>query len=212
MRVLAVDTRAIYDRLAAIYVPIAAVVFALVVGTTLLLAWRGRRRARAGGPTEAHRLEIAYGAALTVVAGILVAITFHAQGQVEAADARPGVDVRVVAAKWNWRFSYPGLGVQVVGRPGAPATLTVPMGQEVRFSATSLDVVHGFWLPTMKFQRELFPARQVRFALTFSRPGSTINATCSFFCGLGHSDMRFALRVLPAAEFRAWAARARASG
>jgi cytochrome c oxidase subunit II len=212
MTVLAVDTRAIYDRVAAVYVPIAIAVFVVVVGTTLLLVWRGRRREAAAGPPEARRAEIAYGVALAIVAGILVVITFHAQGRIEAAAARTGVDVRAIAAKWNWRFEYPRLGVRVAGRPGAPATLTVPAGQEVRFSATSLDVTHGFWLPSAKFQRELFPGRDVHFALRFPRPGYTTNAACSFFCGLGHADMRFVLRVLPAGEFRAWAARARAGG
>lgn len=213
MTPLAVDTRAVYESVEAVYLPIAVAVFALVTGTIAWLSWRGRRLSPERGAMEAPRFELAYAAVLAAIVAVLVAVTFHAQGRVEGAKARPpatgAVRVDAVAAKWSWRFEYPDLGVRVASRPGAPATLTVPAGREVRFSAVSLDVTHGFWIPAMRFQREVFPGRPARFALTFPRPGFTENAACSFFCGLGHSDMRFAVHILAPAEFEAWARRAR---
>ena len=77
----------------------------------------------------------------------------------------------------------------------------------MNFRATSLDVVHAFWIPALRFQRELFPEQVVDFRLTFPDVLSTTNAACSFFCGLYHERMLFYVRVLPRAEFDAWARR-----
>jgi cytochrome c oxidase subunit II len=211
MGIPAVDTSDVYDRTAAVYAPIALAVLVLVVGATLAFTWRGARRATPRGPDEAHRFEIGYALVLGVIVAGLVAVSFHEQGRVDAAKAAPvardDVRVRVVAAKWTWRFEYPGLGIASTGRPGAPATLTVPAGRDVHVDATSLDVIHGFWIPAMRFQRQLFPGRQVRFTLTFPRPDVMDSGECSMFCGLGHGDMRFQVRVLAPAAFDTWARR-----
>jgi cytochrome c oxidase subunit 2 len=200
----AIDTRATYDAVAGVYAPIAAAVFVLVVGAIALLVWRGRRRARGGGAAERPAAEALYVAVLAATVAVLVSVTFAAQGRIDAAAAKPGLPVRVIAAKWNWRFEYPGTGIVIAGRAGAPATLVVPSGREVRFSATSLDVLHGFWIPERRFQRILVPGKTAQFSIVFGAPGLVRNATCSFFCGLGHSDMRFLVRVLAPGDFDAW--------
>jgi cytochrome c oxidase subunit 2 len=211
MGMLAVDTSDVYDRTAAVYAPIAVAVFVLVVGATLWFTWTGRRRGSPRGPSEAHLFEAGYAAVIAVIVVVLVIVSFREQGRIDAAKASPvargDLRVRVVAAKWNWRFEYPGLGISVAGRPGVPATLTVPAGRAVHFHATSLDVVHGFWVPAMRFQRELFPGKDVPFTLTFPRPDVMDSGECSMFCGLGHSDMRFQVHVLAPAAFDAWARR-----
>jgi cytochrome c oxidase subunit II len=211
MGIVGGDTSDVYDRTAAVYAPVALAVLVLVAGATLAFVWRGARRSAPRGPDESHRFEIAYALVLAVVVAGLVAVTFREQSRIDAAKAAPvargDVRVRVVAAKWNWRFVYPGLGIAVAGRPGVPATLTVPAGRAVHVDATSLDVVHGFWIPAMRFQRQLFPRQDVRFTLTFPRPDVMDSGECSMFCGLGHSDMRFQVRVLAPAAFDAWARR-----
>jgi cytochrome c oxidase subunit 2 len=202
--VIAADTRAAYEDVAGVYAPIAVAVFVLVTGAIGLFVWRGHRRASPTGKAERPRAEAIYVAVLAVVVGVLVAVTFTAQARIEAAGVAPALDVRVVAAKWNWRFEYPAYGIAVVGTDAGPPTLVVPAGREVRFTGTSVDVLHAFWIPERRFQRQLVPGRETRFALTFPRPGVTRNATCSFYCGLGHADMRFAVRTLEPAAFEAW--------
>jgi cytochrome c oxidase subunit 2 len=211
MGVLGVDTGEVYDRTAAVYAPIAVAVFVIVVAAVGWFTWTGRRRSAPRGPSEAHRFEVGYAAVIAVIVAVLVVVSFHEQGRIDAAKASPvargDVRVRVVGAKWNWRFEYPGLGISVAGRPGVPAMLTVPAGRAVHFDATSLDVTHGFWIPAMRFQRQLFAAKDVRFTLTFPRPDVMDSGECSMFCGLGHSDMRFQVHVLSPAAFDAWAHR-----
>jgi cytochrome c oxidase subunit 2 len=201
----AVNTRDVYDGLAALYVPIAAAVFVLVVLALAWLVFKGRRRAEPRGPEENTRLELVYAGALAVIVAVLVTATFRALDRESARAAGERVVIRVVAAKWNWRFEYPGGRIETGAANGAPAQLTVPAGEQVEFRATSLDVIHGFWVPALKFQRQLIPGRTTTFRLQFPRPGFATSGTCSLFCGLEHARMRFSIRVLPRDEYDAWA-------
>jgi cytochrome c oxidase subunit 2 len=149
-------------------------------------------------------VETAYAAVLAAIAVVLVVATFRALDKENARAAGQPAVVRVVAAKWNWSFEYPGGRVETGGANGAPAQLTVPAGRQVEFRATSLDVIHAFWVPALKFQRQIMPGGESTFRLLFPRPGFATTGTCSFFCGLEHARMRFSIRILPAAEYDAW--------
>ena len=35
--------------------------------------------------------------------------------------------------------------------------LVVPTGEAVRFNLTSTDVIHGFWVPEVRFKRDVLP-------------------------------------------------------
>jgi cytochrome c oxidase subunit II len=203
---LPVNTRGVYDGLAALYVPIAMVVFVLVALAVIVFVWRGRRRDAPRGPDENNRLELAYVALLAVVVAVLLGFTYRAMDRESARASGPPLVIRVTAAKWDWRFEYPGGHVETGSPNGAPALLTVPAGRQVTFEATSVDVVHGFWVPALKFQRQLIPAKTTTFRLLFPRPGFTSSGACSFFCGLQHARMRFAIRVLSSGDYDAWAA------
>jgi cytochrome c oxidase subunit 2 len=157
-------------------------------------------------------LEAACVAALAVIAGVLVAVTFSREDRIQPAEAQPpGPRVRVVGAKWRWRFEYPGLGRVVQGTEERPPTLVVPARAAVSFEGVATDVIHAFWVPPMRFQRQLIPGRPTRFTITFPEPGFLSNARCSFFCGLRHQDMRFGVEVMAPAAFRAWAQRGAAA-
>jgi cytochrome c oxidase subunit 2 len=200
-----VNTREVYDGLAALYVPIAAVVFALVALSVTVFVWRGRRRDAPRGPDENNRLELIYAALLAVVVAVLMVATYRAIDRENARASGPPLVIRVTAAKWDWRFEYPGGHVETGAPNGAPALLTVPAGRQVEFAATSVDVIHGFWVPALKFQRQLIPGQTATFRLVFPRPGFTSSGTCSFFCGLEHARMRFAIQVLSPSAYDAWA-------
>ena len=181
---MAVDTRDVYDGLAGLYLPVAIVVFVAIV---LALAWA----VRSDGPDrdENRALELVYAGALTIVAAVLIAFTFRATDRENARAATPVEVVRVVAGKWDWRFEHASGRVE-------HDVLTVPAGQEIEFRATSVDVIHGFWIPALKFQRQVIPGRTTTFRLTFPRAGWVTSGACSFFCGLEHARMRFSVNVV----------------
>ena len=125
---------------------------------------------------------------------------------VQLAAGHADITIDVTAAKWRWRFGYPGGVVQ----GGALPVLMVPAGRVVRFRLTSLDVVHAFWIPDRKFKRDANPRDIATFDMRFPAGGFAGVGECSEFCGLDHADMRFAVRAVAPAAFRAWLARRRA--
>jgi cytochrome c oxidase subunit II len=200
----AADTQAAYDDVESVFLPVGVAVFVLVAGTLLVLAWRGRRRTQPSRRANHVPLEVMWIVLLVATAAVLIGISFRADDRVRAAGSDRGERIRVVAAKWRWRFEYPAYGIVVRSAEGEVPTLVVPVGADVEFEGVSLDVVHAFWIPEVRFQRQLFPERPTRFAITFPEPGLLSSGRCSFYCGLHHQDMRFSVEVLEPAEFRTW--------
>ncbi|HVW18919.1 MAG TPA: cytochrome c oxidase subunit II [Solirubrobacteraceae bacterium] len=199
-------TRHEYDRVAGLYLPIAAAVFALVVVVLAALLWRYRAAAgrATGGPSEMPRLEGAWIALVVAVVVVLLVVTLRAESHEDAVARDPALVVGVLAAKWSWRFDYPG-GVSTRDE------LVVPAGRTVRFDAVSLDVLHDLWVPGLRFQRQVWPDHHERFDLYFGHAG-TYGGKCAWFCGLGHDSMTFTVRALAPAAFDRWlAARGRAA-
>ncbi len=213
-----VDTRKTFGDLASTYLPIAAGVFAIVALACVLFLVRFRARpgdgdgAGARPREESSWLPFVYAGILAAVAAFLVVLTFAAQDKISAANVPPGLRVTVTAAKWNWRFDYPALGISQVAGASGPSVLVVPSGTEIRFRLTSLDVIHSFWIPYLRFKRDAFPARFTDFDLSFARAGVHTNGLCAEFCGLDHDKMIFDVQVLAPAAFSSWAARRRAAG
>jgi cytochrome c oxidase subunit 2 len=195
-----------YKHVQGIYFPIAVGVFVLVVGTLLVLLVRGARRATPGGHSHALVVEVVYACLLACVAGFLVWVTFTAETPIDRTAAHPGFRIRVIAAQWSWRFVYPdGVSVADVGTWHPPPAY-VPTGTEVEFVGSSEDVIHGFWVPELHYQRQFVPGYTTRFDLLFQKPGH-YGGVCSVLCGEDHSEMHFALEAVSPRSFRGWLAR-----
>lgn len=215
-----ISTRSEYDHVASIYLPIGLAVFGIVTVALLVLLVRYRARPDDGRePSERHEnmpLELGYAVVLVLVAAFLVTVTFRAEGREEGltptaeASAR-ALHVQVIAAQWTWRFVYPGTpAIQQVAPPFGATKLYVPAGQPVLFEGHSQDVVHDFWIPDLRFQRQVWPDHIERWALVFPTPGR-YQGLCALFCGLYHDRMHFTAIALPPARFEAWL-RARRAG
>ncbi len=197
------NTKHAYEHVWGIYIPIAIVVFAIVLGALLVLLVRGARNREAGRRSGALPLEIGYACALASVAAFLVWVTFRAETPIDRLVAQPSVRIKVIAAQWSWRFIYSN-GVQVVDiSTWHPAPAYVPSGAEVEFSGTSEDVIHGFWVPALHYQRQMLPGYTTHFDLIFQAAG-LYHGECSVLCGEQHSEMHFALRAVSPASFREW--------
>lgn len=201
-----VDTRKEFEDLASTYLPIAIVVFALVLLGTIvpLFVFRARRRGEPSDREEPPWLPIGYAAVLIAIVALLVTLTFNAQDKISAKVTRPGLQVNVTAAKWNWRFDYPAQHISQIGGDSTPTSLVVPTGTDVRFNLTSLDVIHSFWVPYVRFKRDAFPRRTTSFVLSFPGVGYHTAGRCAEYCGLKHDQMIFTVEVMSRNDFNAW--------
>ena len=197
-----VDTKGEYGDLAGLYLPIAIAVFALVALALVafLVLFRARRPGPPSAQHEHNAVELAYVAVLAAIAVVLLVRTFGVESRVDASAGAGALRVAVVGAKWDWRFAYPGLGVR-----STRGELVVPAGRTIAFSGRSLDVIHDFWVPGVRFQHQVFPDHVERWKLVFPRPGR-YQGVCAWFCGLFHQDMRFTVRALAGAAFDSWVA------
>jgi cytochrome c oxidase subunit 2 len=201
---LAADTLRAYNHVRGIYLPIAVGVFALVVGSLLILLVRGaRRRAAPGRRSNALRFEIAYAVALAGVVAVLMTVTFRTETPLDRTAAHPALRIVITAAQWSWRFAYPGGASVEAVSTWHPAAALVPTGSEVEFVGSSRDVIHGFWVPQLHFQRQLLPGYETRFDLRFDRPGR-YGGECSVFCGDQHSQMHFSIEAVAPERFEHW--------
>ncbi|MGZ4326896.1 MAG: cytochrome c oxidase subunit II [Solirubrobacteraceae bacterium] len=203
-----VDTRHDYEHLSSIYIPIAIGVFAVVVLAILFCVLRYRRRPpeRAARWHENNRLEGGYALVLAGVVAFLLYLTFTAEHRVDTVSARerPSVIVDVTGSKWEWTFRYRDYGItQRTGTVGRQP-LVVPTGQAVHFNLSTTDVIHAFWVPEVRFKRDLIPGATQSVTLVFPDAG-TFQGQCAEFCGLRHADMVFIVRAVAPATFAAWA-------
>jgi len=195
---------------------VAAAVFAVILLAYIVIVVRFRRRRGATGgddppqPADRTRWEVAYAAALAVVAAVLITVSLRATDRVDALSANPGLTVDVTAFKWQWAFSYRDEGVRIEGVEGEYPTLTVPTETTIRFTLRSNDVIHSFWIPNVRFKRDAFPNRTTEFDLRFTDLGQH-EGICAEFCGLDHTIMRFQVDVLPRDQFASWLTRAKAA-
>lgn len=203
------DTRHEFARLEAVYLPIAIAVFTIVLALLVfaLVRYRRRRPDQIGSQRrENNPLELVYATVLAAIAAFLIAMTFTVEDRTDAVAKRPGLEVRIVASQWTWRFEYPRYGKVSQSPAGARATLYVPTGTEVDFTGRSVDVVHSFYIPERRFKRDLFPGDDTRFSLLWPSAGRS-RGECAEFCGLLHANMDFSVVALPPAQFDRWVRR-----
>ncbi|HWE08489.1 MAG TPA: cytochrome c oxidase subunit II [Solirubrobacteraceae bacterium] len=202
-----ISTRHQYWSLADVYGPIAIGVCLIIL---LLVVWavlRYRRRPEAARWQENNPLEAGYAVVLTLVAAFLLYLTFSYEHRVDTVANRqkPSLTIDVTAGRWEWQFTYPRYGIVEHSGTVGDEPLVVPTNQPIRFNTTSIDVIHGFWIPEIEFKHDLFPGKVQSQVLTFPRTG-TFGGQCSAFCGLRHPEMVFHVVAMTRAGFAAWIA------
>jgi cytochrome c oxidase subunit 2 len=153
--------------------------------------------------------------ALLAIAGVLVFLTFSTMSQLEDSSAagggEPAVEIDVTASQWQWRFEYPEEGIVTTAAGEGPPTLVVPADTPVEFNLTSLDVIHSFFIPSVRFKRDAFPERETTFSLIFPEVGfEPSGGACAEYCGLRHGYMTFNVDVKEPADYEAWVSERRA--
>lgn len=202
-----VSTRGTYDRVASVYLPIAIGVFALIAIVVLVVVLIFRRRPieRAARWHEHNPIEGSYAVLLACTAAFLLYLTFSAEHQTDtvANRQRPAVVIDVVASKWEWTFTYPSYKFSVRSGTVGRQPLVVPAGEPVRLHLTSIDVIHSFWIPAIRYKHDAIPGSTQVITVSLGR--GVFPGQCAEFCGLRHSDMLFTAYAVSPSAFATWA-------
>jgi cytochrome c oxidase subunit 2 len=174
----------------------------------VLIAWciiRYRRKSEELPPQTRYHvpLEITYTVIPVLIVLGIFAATYHTEVPIDRVSANPAVTIDVTAFQWQWRFSYPQYGIQVVGTPTTFPTMVVPVGQTVQINLRAQDVIHAFFVPAFLFKRDAIPGKLNRFDFEVDQAG-TYYGSCAEFCGLDHGDMVFYVKAVSPSQFRTW--------
>ncbi len=212
--------RQIFTQVATVEWAIAgAVAFVLLsLLAFVVVRYRAGRQVSPSRNANATRLELGYLGVLVLFGIGLYVWQIGRNGAERHWQGAPAVTVDVIGFRWCWRFHYPGAGVVSTGtcagavprRPTLPAAhtlpvLEVPAHELVRFNVTSVDVIHGFWIPTIDFKMYAYPEHVNAFEARFDHLG-TSTGRCAVYCGLDHFQMDYLLRVVSPGVYHHWLA------
>jgi cytochrome c oxidase subunit 2 len=132
----------------------------------------------------------------------------HATGM-SAAPAMPAGDpdapeIQVTAQRWWWdvRYRFPGSTRAF----GTANEIHVPVGETVRISVGSADVIHSFWIPQLHPKIDAIPGRTNTLLIQATAEG-TYRGECAEYCGAQHAHMAFVVVAERAEKYRAWLSR-----
>ncbi len=176
------------------------------------VAYRRRHRSEVPEQTKYNLpIEIMYTVIpLFMVLGLFW-FTARDQSEILAVKNDQDLTVNVVGYRWNWGFNYLDQDAYAVGTPTEPALLVLPVDEKVKFTLTSPDVIHSFWVPDFLFKMDVIPGKTNQFELTPNKIG-TYPGRCAELCGVDHARMLFTVKVVPKDEFDQYIADLKANG
>jgi cytochrome c oxidase subunit 2 len=108
------------------------------------------------------------------------------------------LDFYVVGKQWMWKLQHP-TGQREINE------LHVPIGQPVRLTLTSEDVIHAFYVPAFRIKRDVVPGRYTQAWFEATKIGD-YHLFCAEYCGTKHSQMIGWVHVLSQADYDKWLA------
>jgi cytochrome c oxidase subunit 2 len=170
----------------------------LIAVLVIVFAIRYRRRSQDEIPEHIEgslKLELAW-----TLIPLAITMTFFAWGaRIYFRMNRPPNDamqIYVVGKQWMWKIQHLD-GVREINE------LHVPVGQSVRMTMTSEDVIHSFFVPAFRMKRDVVPGRYSVAWFKATKPGD-YHIFCSQYCGTKHSAMIGWVHVMEPNAFQAW--------
>jgi len=103
------------------------------------------------------------------------------------------LEVHVIGHQWAWDFAYKSGKVSL-------NEFYVPVGQPIKLIMTSKDVIHSFFIPSMRLKQDVVPGRYTVLGFTAEKTGD-YQIFCSQYCGAAHSNMMAKMHVVSQEEY-----------
>lgn len=106
------------------------------------------------------------------------------------------IEVHVIGKQWAWDFQYKS------GKISANE-FYVPVNTPVKLIMTSRDVLHSFYIPSMRIKQDVVPGRYTALGFHAEKTGD-YQIFCTEYCGTAHSMMLAKMKVVPVEEYEKW--------
>lgn len=87
--------------------------------------------------------------------------------------------------------------------------MVLPAGRRVRFTITSDDSVHAWWIPGLAIKKDAIPGFVQSVDVQLPAQTGLFRGMCSQMCGQDHAFMPIVVKIVSPAEFTAWLAQTR---
>ncbi len=220
-----------YDQQFALTLAVTGVLF---VAAHLLLAYVLMRYRKGDGPVSttigSRKVEILWTVAMALTFAALGLTGARLWGGPSAPPAGAEAEtIEVTAHQFAWNFRYAGpdhrfghTDVRLIDDAAAnpfgldlhdPAalddrmtsTLRVPVDTEIQLILKARDVIHDFFVRELRLKQDVVPGMEIPYRFRADRLG-VYEIACSELCGLGHSQMRSTMQVMPKSDYTRWIA------
>ena len=186
------------DALYGLLMAISLFFIVLVFGLVIVFSLKYRRKSKDEQPKQIHGsivLELAWTIIPLFMAIGVFTIGADVYFRIERAPADP-LEIYVVGKQWMWKAQHES-GKREIN------TLHIPVGQPVRLTMTSEDVLHDFFIPAFRVKKDVIPGRYTSMWFEASKVGE-YHLFCAEYCGTQHSYMIGTVTVLEQTEYLNW--------
>jgi cytochrome c oxidase subunit II len=137
----------------------------------------------------------------TAVPSIICVVIFVWSSYLYVRNSRPpanSTEIFVIGKQWMWHVQHPE-------GPREIDALHIPVGQAVKLTMTSQDVIHGFYVPAFRVKKSVLPGSYNSIWFKPDEVGK-FHLFCTEYCGAGHSKMIGWVYVMKPADYVAWLA------
>lgn len=182
------------------FLTIVSVIFTVGIAVALLyLGIRYRRKSEdEPAPEEIHGsnlLEIVWSVIPLILAFVMFFWGAHLFLKMRTAPA-DAMEILVTGKQWMWKLQHPN-GKREINN------LHVPLGQPIKCTMTSEDVIHSLYFPEFRVKQDVLPGRYTQLWFTPTKIG-TYHLFCAEFCGTEHSRMGGKVYVMTPSDYEIW--------
>jgi cytochrome c oxidase subunit 2 len=174
--------------------------FTLLI-SALIVIFAIKYRRRPGRVPDQPRTALGLELVWTVIPAILVMVMFTWGATLFLEMSIPPVgaqDIYVVGKQWMWKVQHPS-GRREINE------LHIPVGQALKVTLTSQDVIHSFFIPAFRIKQDAVPGQYRTMWFEATKPG-IYHLFCAEYCGTDHSGMVGRVIAMDDIDYQQWLA------
>jgi cytochrome c oxidase subunit 2 len=171
---------------------------ALIFLTVFYFAIKYRRRSAEAKATQVEGnlpLEVVW----SIIPAGICAFTFLWGSSLYVRNSRPpeaSTEIFVVGKQWMWKLQHPEGPMEI-------NELHVPVGRPIKLTMTSEDVIHNFYVPAFRVQKDAVPGMYTSIWFQATKTGR-YHFFCNQYCGTNHAVMGGYVIVMSADDYEQW--------
>ncbi|MCG8606323.1 cytochrome c oxidase subunit II [bacterium] len=106
------------------------------------------------------------------------------------------LEIYVVGKQWMWHVQHP-TGQREINE------LHIPIGEPIKLTMATEDVIHSFYIPAFRIKNDVVPGRYTTMWFEATKPGE-YHLFCAEYCGTKHSEMIGRVVAMEPVAYQNW--------